>query len=224
MEQQYNLSVTIEDIDTLVLNYIKDSIDLYVVGENNNLVKANILYSNPERWKTIQQDGYVRDLRSNQVILPVITFKRSGIESRDSIINNDMNQNLYIPVNRTRSKKYIGQPDTPEEVWSVLYPKFVKIGYDFIIFTKTIRQNNSLVQSFMMHDKRYWGNRKAGFFTRIANVTNEVEQSNDSVRVVKSTFSISVDSFLIPETFMGKSTVIKQNTITKVDIDSENII
>ena len=41
-----------------------------------------IIYGNPERWKAIKKDGYLRDPKG-QIQIPLIMFKRNTID-RDS--------------------------------------------------------------------------------------------------------------------------------------------
>ena len=49
-----------------------------VVQENDETVKVPIMYSNPERWSTIQKNGYLLD-NKKQLIIPLIVFKRNSI-------------------------------------------------------------------------------------------------------------------------------------------------
>ena len=37
------------------------------------------MYASPERWKSIQQDGFMRD-KKDQTITPVIVYKRTSVE------------------------------------------------------------------------------------------------------------------------------------------------
>jgi len=217
----YNFSVSIEDIDKLVINYIKENIDLYVIGDNNEKIDVPLYYASPDRFKTIQQDNFLRDEKSSQLILPVIIFKRNSIESRDDMPINDLDGNLKILINTSRSQKYFGHPLNTQESYAIKMPKFVKVNYQFIIFTKTIRQNNNLIESFLMHDKRYWNDRKLNFYTKLTSYSTEVEQSNDNFRVVKTTFSIDINGFILPEFYKKEPTVVKYNPATTIIIDAE---
>lgn len=219
----YNISLTIEDIDTIVKTYINDNIEIYVNDDNDSFIKVPIYYSNPDRWKSIQQDGFLRDQTSQQILLPIIVFKRSNLEVRTDMPINDLDNQLHVRVNESRSKKYLNQPIAPKEIYSILMPKFVNVTYDFILFTKTIRQNNALVESFLMHDKRYWGNNNYKFYTKINNISNETEQNSDVARLVKSTFSIIISAFIIPSKFKNDTVIKKQLTPTTISVTTETI-
>ena len=53
-----NLSVGLMDIDGAIMFYFNNVIKP-VVQENDESVKVPIMYSNPERWNTIQKEGYL---------------------------------------------------------------------------------------------------------------------------------------------------------------------
>jgi len=219
----YTISLTIEDIDKTIINYIKENVDLEII-ENDKVISTPIYYASPERWKTIQQDGFMRDKVTSQIILPIITFKRTNIEGRTDVAGFDLDGNLTVPINSNPSKKYFGQPKVPIEYYSIPYPKHIKLSYEFILFTKTIRQNNKLVESFIVHSKRYWGSDKFKFFSKLNSISNETEITTDTTRIIKSNFTLEVDGFLIPKTFKGKPTIAKKLGTTKVNINSENIL
>ena len=48
-----NYSITLKDIDTSVMNHIKN-IMKPTVREANEIIKVPVLYANEERWKTVQ--------------------------------------------------------------------------------------------------------------------------------------------------------------------------
>ncbi|SVE20254.1 uncharacterized protein METZ01_LOCUS473108, partial [marine metagenome] len=77
------------DIDAAIMYYFNEVIKPTVV-ENGEVVKVPVYYANPERWKTIQRQGYLRDSKK-QLIIPLVVFKRNSLAKDDSITVDKMN-------------------------------------------------------------------------------------------------------------------------------------
>jgi hypothetical protein len=73
-----DISIGLEDIDEAVIYYFNNIIKPTVVQDGNRMAVRTI-YGNPERWKSVQQDGLYRD-SNNQIVVPIIVFKRNSIE------------------------------------------------------------------------------------------------------------------------------------------------
>ena len=78
-----NLSIGLMDIDGAIMYYFNNVLKP-VVQENDETVKVPIMYSNPERWSTIQKNGYLVD-NKKQLVTPLIVFKRTSIEKDDTL-------------------------------------------------------------------------------------------------------------------------------------------
>ena len=65
-----NPAVTLMDIDSAIVFYFENVIKPSVEDNSEN-VKVPIMYASPERWKSIQRDGFMRD-KKRQTITPVI--------------------------------------------------------------------------------------------------------------------------------------------------------
>ena len=76
-----NYSVGLLDIDAAVMYYFREVIKPEVI-DNGEVVKVPVYYANPERWKSIQKLGYLRDVKG-QFITPLLIFKRTSV-SRES--------------------------------------------------------------------------------------------------------------------------------------------
>ena len=78
-----DVSVSLMDMDSAIMYYFENIIKPQVV-ENGETVKVPIMYSNPERWSSIQKNGFLLD-NKKQLILPLIVFKRTSIEKDESL-------------------------------------------------------------------------------------------------------------------------------------------
>ena len=72
------ISVGLEDLDYAVMYYFNKVIKPTVVQDGNRMA-VETTYASPERWKSIQADGFHRD-GNGKIIVPIIVFKRDNIE------------------------------------------------------------------------------------------------------------------------------------------------
>ena len=86
-----NPKVTLLDIDTSI-NFYFNSVIKPSVEDNGENVKVPLMYASPERWKSIQQDGFMRD-KKDQIITPVIVYKRTSVEKDDSLPQDKLDAN-----------------------------------------------------------------------------------------------------------------------------------
>ena len=77
-DDQKNISVSIMDMDSAIMYYFNEVIQPNV-KENKETVKVPVMYASPERWVSIQKQGFMRD-KKQQLIVPAIVFKRTSIE------------------------------------------------------------------------------------------------------------------------------------------------
>ena len=73
--------VKLYDVDLAIAEHMVDTVvpSLEILGES---IKVPVIYGNPERWKAIRRDGFLRD-KNGQVQTPIVVFKRNSIESVD---------------------------------------------------------------------------------------------------------------------------------------------
>ena len=63
-----NYAITLKDVDTAVLNHVKNIMKPRV-REANETFKIPVYYGNEERWKAVRKRGVLRD-KNNVLILP----------------------------------------------------------------------------------------------------------------------------------------------------------
>ena len=63
-------SIGIKDIDEAVMYYFNNVIKP-TVTQDGNLMAVKTIYASPERWKSIQADGFFRD-SNGQIVVPLI--------------------------------------------------------------------------------------------------------------------------------------------------------
>lgn len=206
--------IKLYDIDSAIANHISDTI-LPNVEEFNESIKVPLLYGNPERWKAVREDGYLRDERG-MVQVPLVMFKRNSIDRSDSL-SSAMNRSVSYPVISSYSKKHkydrfssMTNTKRPVEQYNVAIPDYVNITYEVIIWTDFIAHMNKIVEAFQYATDTYWGDKsKFKFRTRIDSFDTTTELSEGSQRIVKTNFTMVVYAYLLPEKFDNEYTTRK---------------
>ena len=109
-----NYSITLKDVDTAVLNHVKNVMKPRV-REANETLKIPVFYGNEERWKAVRKRGVLRD-KNGAVILPLIVMKRTDTTFNDTMIKSDHDiENEYHQVIRSNTDSYthLTLPTTP---------------------------------------------------------------------------------------------------------------
>jgi hypothetical protein len=225
-DTQKDFSVTMIDIDTTIFGYLDKNINP-TITDAGRLVKVPVNYASPERWKAIRKDGYMRD-KNGKVQCPAIVFRRSTMQRNDSMMT--MNRYLQYPTVKLFSEK--NQYDKfsamtgfkpVKEVYSVAMPDHVIINYDFIVWTELVEQGNAIIERINFATEDYWGDQhKFMFRTSISDYNFQVEVAAEQDRVVKTTFSMMVYAYLLPDRYENyKSTVQKAFTPRKIVFNVE---
>ena len=206
LSKQY--SITLKDIDTSIMSYIKNVIKP-TVQEANEKVKVTVMYGNEERWKAVRKRGVLRD-KNNSLILPLIMLKRTAVEKSDMIpgYEHDIRRKYTEVVRKSgwskdnRYSKFatqIGNMPVYENLVTSI-PNYVNITYEFVLWTNFIEQMNPLIESFMEYDKTYWGDKDTyRFISNLDTVSDASEMEARGERFIKSTFSVTSKAYLLPE-------------------------
>ena len=225
-----NVSVGIMDMDSSILYYFNEVIKPEVT-ENKEKVKVPCIYASPERWVAISKQGYLRD-KKQQIITPLIVFKRTSMERNDNIPVDKLDANkpnLFYGFNKkysqqSRYDKFSVQKGLipNKEYYNVTMPDYVTLTYEFTIWTSYIEQMNAIVEKINYSDGAYWGEPgKMRFRTRIESFT-DASEITDQERLIKTTFTVNLYGYILPETYDSKTTTQKYLTPKKV-IVRENV-
>jgi hypothetical protein len=225
-----NLSVGLMDIDGAIMFYFNNVIKP-VVQENDESVKVPIMYSNPERWNTIQKEGYLLD-NKKQLILPLIVFKRTSIEKDTSLGVDKLNpqdpklfytfQKKYSKENRYDNFAVQQGLNKTKELYTVAVPDYVSVTYEFIVWTSYTEQMNKIIENIIFSEGSYWGeDGKFKFRTSIDSYTDASEFSVNSERIIKTNFTVTLKGYLIPEEFNNIITTQKHLTPKRILIGDD---
>lgn len=225
-------SIGIQDIDEAVFFYFQKVINPYVI-QNGQRVNVPIIYGSPEKWKSMQKDGYYRDSQG-RIMMPLIMFKRDNIEKDRTVANKlDANNPHNISIQR---KKYSPRDSysnfnvlnniVPESInYAVVVPDYLTIRYSCTINTYYMDQLNKIIEMIEYASDAYWGDpQRFQFRAMIDSFASTTTLSDNAERIVSSTFEIKLRGHIIPNIPQKDITALKKiptKTSIRVNISEQ---
>lgn len=210
------LSIGLEDLDWAVMYYFQNVIKP-TVPQNGEVISVPVIYGSPEKWKSYQKDGYYRDL-NGKIMAPLLMFKRNSIEKNRSLANKlDANDPHNIAIT---GKKYSKQNAyskfnllngiKPEQtLYATVVPDYVTVTYDCVVFTYYNDQLNKIIEAVEYASDAYWGDpERFKFKTNIDSFSTTTELSDNSERMVRSSFSLRMFGYIIPDVIQKDTTFV----------------
>ena len=206
-DKDINVAIGIKDIDEAVMYYFQNVIKPSVT-QNNIRRDVPVIYGSPERWKSVQADGYYKDFQG-KIQVPLIMFKRDSIERNRDLGNKlDGNRvNNLVLVQRRFSRRNVYDNfaaltnRVPEKEYIVAFPPdYITLTYSCVIFTDFVEQMDKLVEAINFASDSYWGDpSKFQFRARIDSYSTQTALEIGQDRAIKSTFNIVMNGYVIPD-------------------------
>lgn len=221
-----DISIGLEDIDNSIMYYFNNVIKPNVI-QNGKQIRVPVIYGSPERWKSVQLDGFYRD-NKGKLMVPLIMFKRENIE-KNRTLGNKLDGNtvhLYQVVgskynNRNSYDRFdiINNRIPSEQYYITATPDYITLTYSCVIFTDYIEQNNKLVEAINFASDSYWGDpNRYKFRASIDSFATTTILESGNERAAKSTFSIKVNGYIIPNTVNKDLATTRNKFYTKSQI------
>ena len=225
-------TVGLQDIDESIMFYFQNVIRPFVY-QNGTRIEVPIIYGSPEKWKSVQKDGYYKD-KNGAIMAPLIMFRRDTIDKNRSLTNKlDSNSpNLYTSWKKSYSGKNsysnfnVLTNRVPVDQFLVnVVPDYVTLTYSCTIQTYYMDQLNKIIEAVNYASDSYWGYpERFKFKASIDSYSTAVEVSDNSNRMVKGTFTIKLFGYVIPDTIQKDLTAIKKyNSKSQVIIGLETV-
>jgi len=223
-------TVGLQDIDESIMYYFQNVIRPTVI-QNGNRLAVPVIYGSPEKWKSVQKDGYYKD-KNGAIMAPLIMFKRDTIDKNRSLTNKlDANtphlytswikpynaknaySNFSVLTNRIPVQQYVVN----------VVPDYVTLTYSCAIQTYYVEQMNKVIEAINYASDSYWGDPESfKFKASIDSYTTAIEVSDSTNRIIKGTFSIKLFGYIVPDTIQKEITAIKKyNSKAQVIITAE---
>lgn len=200
-------SIGIKDLDEAVMYYFNEKLQLRVY-QNNDTIIVPVIYGQPEKWNSVQKDGYYRDAQG-KLMTPLIMFKRSSITQNRTLGNKIDGNNAHnvqlFEKSYTRGNSYdnfhVLQGQKLQKEYSVIVtPDYVTLEYECIIWTNYVEQMNKLIEALNFASNSYWGDPNSfKFLTKMEAFTDAQTYDYGEDRVVKTTFNMTLNGYLIPD-------------------------
>jgi hypothetical protein len=221
-----DISIGLQDIDEAIMYYFNEVIKPTVVQDGNRMA-VRTMYGNPERWKSVQADGFLRD-GNNQIIVPVIMIKRENIEKVRNLGNKIDGNTIalyqvvgskYNPRNQYDNFGVLNNRIPSEQYYVTTVPDYLTLTYSCIIFTNYVEQNNKIVEAIEFASDSYWGDpNRFKFRTSIDSFATTVTIENGADRAAKSTFNFKVNGYIIPDTVSKDLATVRSKFYTKSQV------
>jgi hypothetical protein len=202
-----DISIGLEDIDYAIKYYFDNVIKPSVVQDGQR-VYVPIKYSSPERWKSVQADGYYRDT-NGKLVLPIIIYKRDNVEKNRTLGNKvDGNLASLFQVFETRYNQrnaydrfsVINNRIPSKQYYVSVVPDYVTITYTVSIFTNYVEQNNKIIEAIEFASDSYWGDENRWHFrTSLDSLTTTNVINSGEDRAAVTTITLKVNGYLIPD-------------------------
>jgi hypothetical protein len=222
-----NFTISLLDIDTAIFEYLDQVINLTVEDAGEN-VKVPIIYGSPERWKAIQSDGVLRD-NQGKLQLPAIMYKRNTVAKNENLTTFNRHLNVQVVKKFDEKNKYdkfslLTKSSAPvAQILNVTLPDHVTLTYEFMLWTEYVEQMNALIEKINWAAEEYWGDPKRfKFRVYINDYSNTTEVNSGKDRMVRTTFNMTVQAYLLAESFENKMpTTTKTLTQRKIIVTNE---
>ena len=200
-------SIGLQDHNDAIQYYFDNVLKLEVY-QNNGTVLVPVIYGTPEKWKSVQRDGYYRD-GAIKIMPPLIMYRKESVTQNRTLGNKiDGNQAHNVQLfekafNRRNiyDNFHILQNQKPQKEYAVVVtPDYVTITYTCTIWTNFVSQMDRLIEALNFASNSYWGDPSRFQFLAKIETFNDVqtyEQGED--RLVKTDFSLTLNGYFIPE-------------------------
>ena len=200
-------SIGIQDIDNAIMFYFENVLKL-TVYQNNGTILVPIIYGSPEKWKSIQRDGYYRD-GAAKIMSPLLMFKRNSVVQNRTLGNkldgNNAHNVQLFEKGFTRRNIYDNfhtlQNQKPQKEYVVVVtPDYVTVNYKCVMWTNFEEQMDKLIEAVNFASNSYWGDPTSfQFLTKIETFTDALIYEQGEDRLVKTEFDMTLNGYLIPD-------------------------
>ena len=205
-DKNKTISIGLKDIDSAILFYLENVIKP-TITQNDRRLSVPIIYGSPERWKSMQADGFYRD-KNCKTMIPLLMFKRDSFTKNNTIGNkldgNKVNNLKYFETGYSKRNIYYNfnvlqnQKRQKEYILGII-PDYIDITYSMSIFTDYVEQANEITEAVEFAARSYWGDPERFMFrANIDTFNTPVLLENGSDRANRTTMNVLVNGYIIP--------------------------
>ena len=200
------INVGLEDHDDAILYYLENVIRP-TVTQNDRQIQVPIIYGSPERWKSIQADGFYRD-KNGKTMVPLIMFKRESFE-KNRTLGNKLDGNVvhnvqYFETQYSQRNVYdnfaVLRDQKPQKEYILgVIPDYITLTYKLSIYTDYVQQMNKIIEALEFASDSYWGDpERYQFRAVISSFPTPVLLENATDRANRSEIILTLQGYIIP--------------------------
>jgi hypothetical protein len=227
-------SIGIKDLDEAIMFYFNNVLQLSVY-QNNDQILVPVIYGSPEKWKSVQADGYYRDT-TGKIMTPLVMFRRRSITQNrtlgnkldgNSAHNVQLFEKSYVRGNAYDNFHVLQNQKLQKEYAVVVTPDYVTLEYDCTMWTNYIEQMDKLIEAVNFASNSYWGDPNAfQFLTKTEAFTDVLTYADGEDRTVQTNFTLTLNGYLIPDSVNAALAQLSSKTynICKIIFSTEQAI
>jgi len=202
------INIGLEDHDEAIIYYLENIIKP-TVTQNDKQVAVPVIYGSPERWKSVQADGFYRD-KNGKLMIPLIAIKRELFEKNRTLGNkldgNVINNVQYFETKYSQRNNYdnfaILNNQIPQKEYILgIIPDYITLTYKLSIYTEYITQMNRIIEAIEFASDSYWGDpERYQFRAIISSFPTPVLLENGVDRANRSEITLTLQGYIIPNT------------------------
>jgi hypothetical protein len=202
------INIGLEDHDEAIIYYLENIIKP-TVTQNDKQVAVPIIYGSPERWKSVQTDGFYRD-KNGKLMIPLIAIKRESFE-KNRTLGNKLDGNVvknvqYFETKYSQRNNYdnfaILNNQIPQKEYILgIIPDYITLTYKLSIYTEYVTQMNRIIEAIEFASDSYWGDpERYQFRAIISSFPTPVLLENGVDRANRSEITLTLQGYIIPNT------------------------
>ena len=199
-------SIGLEDIDNALMYYLQNAIKPTVM-QNDRQIEVPVIYGSPERWKSMQADGFYRD-KNGKTMVPLIMFKRESFTKNNTLGNkldgNRVHNVQYFETTYSKRNVYdnfnVLKGQKPQKEYTIgIIPDYIDLNYTLSIYTDFTVQSNQLTEAIEFAARSYWGDPERFMFrTNIETFNTPTLLENGADRANRTDMTLLVSGYIIP--------------------------
>ena len=207
-----DINVGLEDIDYAIKYYFDNVIKPTIVLDGQ-LHAVPTVYASPERWQSVQAEGYFRD-SNGKLTIPLIIYKRTNVEKNRTLGNKIDGNNVslfqlfpsrYNAKNSYDSFSALTNRKPSQQYYMSVVPDYVTVTYDVVVFTNYVAENNKIIEAIEFASDSYWGDENRWHFrTMLDNLATTTTINTGEDRFAQTSISLRVNGYLIPDSINKK--------------------
>lgn len=200
------INIGLEDHDKAIIYYLENVIKP-TVTQNDKQIAVPIIYGSPERWKSVQADGFYRD-KNGKMMLPLIMVRRESFEKNRSLGNkldgNLVNNVKYFETRYSQRNNYdnfslLNNQKPQKEYILGIIPDYITLTYKLSIYTEYVTQMNKIIEAVEFSSDSYWGDPESFQFRAIiSSFPTPVLLENGTDRANRSEITLTLQGYIIP--------------------------